>query len=127
MLAQLKSNLDSGHFRPIQEAAAAALRTDPAWIAQRNAIYAERLALLHAALSAVGFDAPKPRATLYLWAPIPADATSEALARDLLYATGVAVAPGTFFGPGGEGYLRFSVTAPTAQVREAATRLRAYF
>ncbi len=127
MLAQLKSNLDSGHFRPIQEAAAAALRTDPAWITQRNAIYAERLALLHAALTAVGFDAPKPRATLYLWAPIPANATSEALARDLLYATGVAVAPGTFFGPGGEGYLRFSVTAPTAQVREAATRLRAYF
>ena len=37
------------------------------------------------------------------------------------------LAPGTFFGPGGEGYLRFSVTAPTAQVREAATRLRAYF
>ncbi|NBD35682.1 MAG: aminotransferase class I/II-fold pyridoxal phosphate-dependent enzyme [Chloroflexi bacterium] len=127
MLAQLKSNLDSGHFRPIQEAAAAALRTDPAWVAQRNAIYAERLALLHEALTAVGFDAPKPRATLYLWAPIPANATSEALARDLLYATGVAVAPGAFFGPGGEGYLRFSVTAPTAQVREAAARLRAYF
>ncbi|MGC9330061.1 MAG: cytochrome c [Candidatus Hinthialibacter sp.] len=51
----------------------------------------------------------------------------EALARDLLYETGVSVAPGAFFGPGGEGYLRFSVTAPTPQVREAAARLRAYF
>jgi len=125
-LARLKSNVDSGHFRPVQEAAVAALRTDDVWIAGRNIVYAERMTLLHDALTATGLDAPKPRATLYLWAPIPTDETSEAFARALLYETGVAVAPGSFFGPGGEGYVRLSVTAPTTAVCDAAERLGGY-
>jgi LL-diaminopimelate aminotransferase len=126
-LAQLKSNVDSGHFRPVQEAATAALRTEADWIAGRNAVYAERMTLLHDALTAAGISVPRPRATLYLWAPIATDETSEAFARALLYETGVAVAPGSFFGPGGEGYVRISVTAPTPRVRDAAERLRRYF
>jgi aspartate/methionine/tyrosine aminotransferase len=44
----------------------------------------------------------------------------------VLNATGVALAPGSFFGPGGEGYVRISVTAPTQKIREAMDRLRRY-
>lgn len=123
MLARLKSNVDSGHFRPVQEAAVAALRTDVAWIAARNAVYAERLALLHEALTRVGWPISLPKATFYLWAPLPTGPSSKAFALDLLEATGVAVAPGAFFGAGGEGYVRLSVTAATERIVEAARRI----
>jgi LL-diaminopimelate aminotransferase len=146
-LAQLKSNVDSGIFRPIQEAAAHALRLEPHWIAERNLIYRERVELVLEGLEACGLEAGRPRATLYLWARIPDSqlvlrhsgdeagaraatdphlSASEVFAGAVLNATGVALAPGSFFGPGGEGYVRVSVTAPTSQIRDAMDRLRRY-
>jgi LL-diaminopimelate aminotransferase len=146
-LAQLKSNIDSGIFRPIQEAAAHALRLDPQWIAERNLIYRERLELVLEGLEACGLEADRPRATLYVWARVPDShlvlprsgdeegakdvmdtrlSASEGFAGAVLNATGVALAPGSFFGPGGEGYVRISVTAPTQKIREAMDRLRRY-
>ena len=78
-------------------------------------------------------EASRPRATFYVWARIPQPAegrvpsgwTSEKFALTLLERTGVAVAPGSFFGPAGEGYMRVSVSAPTPRVREAMERLTA--
>jgi LL-diaminopimelate aminotransferase len=122
-LAQIKSNVDSGIFRPLQEAAIQALATGPAWLASRNQIYQERMDILLEGLKAIGMRASRPRATLYVWAQVPSGKTSEEFARALLEKTGVAIAPGTFFGPAGEGYVRISVTAPTTQVREAMERL----
>jgi len=64
---------------------------------------------------------------LYVWARIPEPSwTPETFALKLLERTGVAITPGSFFGPGGEGYVRISVTAPTARVREAMQRLRRF-
>ena len=135
-LAQVKSNVDSGLFRPLQEAAIRALAVDPAWLAARNRLYQERLDIILDGLRAVGIAASRPRATLYVWAGIPErdgarDAkgedpgwTSEEFALELLRQTGVSVVPGTFFGPAGEGYVRVSVTAPTERIREAVQRLR---
>jgi LL-diaminopimelate aminotransferase len=127
-LTQVKSNIDSGIFRPLQEAAITALSTDPNWISARNRIYRERLDLLVDGLRGLGLGAEAPKATLYLWTAVPGGReggwTSETFAVTLLEETGVAVAPGSFFGPGGEGFIRISATAPTAQVREAAKRLR---
>ncbi len=131
-LAQVKSNIDSGMFRPLQEAAVAALSTDPDWIARRNRVYEERLELLVDGLRGMGLDAAVPGATLYLWTRVPgasdegSDWTAEGFASTLLRDTGVAVAPGSFFGPGGEGYIRISATAPTARIQEAALRLLAW-
>jgi LL-diaminopimelate aminotransferase len=133
-LAQVKSNVDSGLFRPLQEAAVRALSVDPAWLAARNSVYRERLEIVLDGLDAAGLEASFPRATLYVWARIPEPGegqvpsgwTSETFALALLERTGVAVAPGSFFGPGGEGYVRVSVTAPTARVREAMQRLRQF-
>jgi LL-diaminopimelate aminotransferase len=127
-LAQVKSNVDSGIFRPIQEAAVRALSTDSQWLASRNQVYQERLEIAVAELDSVGMRVSRPRATLYAWARIPDAAawTSEAFALALLERTGVAVAPGSFFGSAGEGYVRLSVTAPTARVREAMTRIRRF-
>ena len=125
-LAQVKSNVESGIFRPLQEAAAHALRIDPEWIEERNAIYHERLEILLGGLAAVGIIAPRPRAALYVWAKVPEAWQSEEFALSLLEGTGVAVAPGGFFGPSGEGYVRVSVTAPTDRVSEAMARLRGF-
>jgi LL-diaminopimelate aminotransferase len=122
-LAQIKSNVDSGIFRPLQEAAVRALSADPAWLAARNAVYQERIGIVLEALDAVGMKATRPRATLYVWARVPKGWGSEPFALALLEQTGVAIAPGLFFGPSGEGYVRLSVTAPTERVREAMTRL----
>jgi len=133
-LAQVKSNVDSGVFRPLQDAAIHALSVDTDWLSARNQVYRERLDIVLAGLEAAGMTAPRPRATLYVWARIPepggrqasAGWTAETFALKLLEHTGVAIVPGSFFGPGGEGYVRISVTAPTAQVREAMQRLRRF-
>jgi LL-diaminopimelate aminotransferase len=124
MLAQTKSNVDSGMFRPAQVAAIRALSVAPGWISQRNAIYKERMDLLLAGLDAIGLKASRPRATLYLWARLPEGRTSEGFALSVLDETGVALAPGRFFGARGEGYVRFSVTAPTSRLQEAVARFR---
>ncbi|MBN2003874.1 MAG: type II 3-dehydroquinate dehydratase [Anaerolineae bacterium] len=125
-LAQVKSNMDSGLFHPLQEAAIAALdNTTPAWLATRNALYRERFDILIEGMKALGMTAQPPQATLYLWAAIPAEwSSSEAFALAVMEQTGVVLAPGSFFGPAGEGYVRVSVTASTEAIREAVERMK---
>jgi LL-diaminopimelate aminotransferase len=125
-LAHVKANVDSGIFRPLQEAAIRSLTIDPAWVSRRNEVYRERLeAVLHG-LRAIGMEAAQPRATFYVWVRVPAGWTSETFALTLLEREGVAVAPGSFFGPAGEGYVRFSVVTPIARIREAMERMRRF-
>jgi LL-diaminopimelate aminotransferase len=140
-LGQVKSNFDSGVFRPVQDAAVRALSMDPDWISDRNRIYKNRLDIVLDALNAVGIETTRPSATLYLWVQIPDQfvpakqatytesietGSSEAFALSLLEKTGVALAPGSFFGPAGEGFVRISITAPTDRVQEAMRRLVSY-
>jgi len=123
LLAQLKSNSDSGIFLPIQAAATQALQIGSDWIEARNAVYRERLSLVVEAIRRAGLQADVPQATLYLWIKLPTGASSERVALYLLETTGISVAPGVFFGPSGEGHLRISVTSPTEQIAAAAERL----
>ena len=126
LLAQVKSNVDSGLFLPVQMAAIEALSLDPAWVSWRNGVYQERLAMILHGLAAAGLSSSRPRATLYVWALVPRGWSSEGFALALLQRTGVAVAPGSFFGPSGEGYVRLSVTAPADRIEEAMARLRQF-
>ena len=126
LLQRIKSNVDSGLFRPLQRAAVVALGTDEAWIEERNAIYQERLGILVDALATNGLVTELPWATHYLWTRIPDGEAAEPFALRLLSETGIAVAPGTFFGPGGEGFVRVSATTPTSRIREAGERLAAW-
>ena len=124
-LAQVKSNIDSGMFHPLQDAAVSALSVEPRWIADRNRLYRARLSVIVEGLRAVGFDAEMPDAALYVWVAVPeALGAAEDFARRLLKRAGVAVAPGPFFGAMGEGYIRISATAPTDRIQEAMQRLR---
>jgi LL-diaminopimelate aminotransferase len=125
-LAQVKSNVDSGIFRPLQEAAVLALSIAPEWLAARNEVYQERIEIVLEGLEALGMEPSRPHATLYVWVRVPQGWGSEKFALALLAQTGVSIAPGPFFGPSGEGYVRISVTAPTERVREAMERLRRF-
>jgi LL-diaminopimelate aminotransferase len=120
---KVKSNIDSGIFAGITAAGEAALRGDQSWLIERNALYARRRDMVLAGLAAIGIVAQPPKASLYVWAPVSEGWTSEAFATELLESTGVCFSPGTFFGAGGEGYLRISLGAPTARVEEAMRRL----
>ena len=125
-LARIKSNVDSSFMMPVQEAAVAALATEPGWVAERNAIYQERMTLMGDTLRELGLAVVNPRATLYFWVPVPAGYDAESFALALLHQVGVSVAPGSFFGAAGDHFVRMSVTAPTERVREAMERLRAF-
>ncbi len=123
-LGQVKTHMDSGLFRSLQEAAIEALRVEPEWIRRRNRLYQERIEVVLQGLRAAGMEANRPRAALYVWTHVPPAWRSEEFAQALLEG-GVAVAPGPFFGPAGEGYVRISITAATERIREAMERLLA--
>ncbi len=124
-LTRLKSNLDTGIFRPIQLAAVAALGLPASWLAERNAIYQRRRDRIVAACRRLGLATEKPEAGLYVWPRVPEGRTSAAFALELLERAAVAVTPGTNFGAGGEGYVRISLTAPDERIDEAVGRMEA--
>jgi LL-diaminopimelate aminotransferase len=123
-LGRTKTNIDSGIFLAIQEAAVAALTGDQSWLEERNAIYQERRDIIVHTLDEMGLKVARPQASLYVWPRVPAGYTSTGLATRLLDEAGVSVTPGITFGDHGEGYLRFSIGTPTDRVREAMERVR---
>jgi LL-diaminopimelate aminotransferase len=122
-LAQLKSNVDSGVFVPIQQAAAMALTDDQDWLKGRNAIYQGRRDMILDALPGLGLSADRSPATLYVWARLPEGYPSADYATRLLERAGVSLAPGVFFGSYGEGYVRMSLGTPTDRLAEALKRM----
>ncbi len=122
-LAQLKSNVDSGVFLPIQQAAATALTSDQSWLKDRNAIYQTRRDMILDALPGLGLSADRSSATLYVWARLPNGYPSADYATRLLETSGVSLAPGVFFGTYGEGYVRMSLGTPTDRLAEALRRM----
>jgi LL-diaminopimelate aminotransferase len=77
-----------------------------------------------AGLRAAGLDAPMPRATFYLWVPVPSGFDSVSFAAHLLERAGVVVTPGLGYGERGSSYIRLSLTAPDERVKEAIERIR---
>ena len=123
-LARTKTNIDSGIFRPIQDAATLALTGDQTWLTERNGIYRERRDLILAALHEAGLKADRPVASLYVWAHTPKGVSSGDLAARLLEECDVSVTPGSAFGKQGEGYFRISMGTSTTRIRQAMDRLK---
>ncbi len=123
-LGTVKTNVDSGIFRPVQDAAVAALTGDQSWLAERNAIYQERRDIVLEGFAQVGIEAHKPLATLYVWPQVPAGYTSSEFCDKLLLEAGVSVTPGNAFGARGEGFFRVSLGQKTDRIKEAMVRLR---
>ena len=103
--------------------AIAALTGDQSWIPQRNEIYARRRNKICDALQGFGIDAPRPKASLYIWAHVPQGYTSKSFSEHLLGSTGIAITPGSSYGAQGEGYFRMSLTVSDEQVEQACERL----
>lgn len=123
-LGKIKTNMDSGIFKAIQEAVIPAMDAPDEIINAQNAIYQVRRDIIVNGLTQLGWSIPTPSATFYIWAPIPRWAkNSESFAIDLLNQTGILVVPGNGYGPRGEGYFRISITSPDQRLHEAIARL----
>jgi len=132
-LAKLKSYLDYGSFQPIQIAATVAMNEASDFPREVNDVYRVRRDALVDGLNRIGWHVPRPRGTMFLWAPIPepyAEMTSIEFTTMLVQEAKVAVSPGAGFGPGGEGHVRFAlvendqrITQAIRQMRKALTKL----
>jgi alanine-synthesizing transaminase len=125
-LTKIKSYLDYGIFQPIQIAAAHALRGEQACVGETREVYRRRAEALVDGLHRAGWPVPAPRATMFVWAPVPGDYVgmgSMEFARHLLRESGVVVSPGVGFGREGEGHVRFALIEPEDRLREAGERV----
>ena len=122
-IAQVKNYIDTGAFLAVQAAGAAVLDRAEELSRGYVARFQERRDAMVGALRAEGFDVETPRATLYLWIPLPDGTASAAFQRRALEEVGVVTLPGTAFGAGAEGFFRIALTVATPRLVEAAQRL----
>jgi len=123
-LGQVKSNIDSGAFNAIQMAGIAALEGDQACVKEMQQTYQERRDLLIAGLRGVGLKPTVPKATFYVWCPVPQGYTSSEFTSLLLKECGIVTTPGSGFGAPGEGYVRMALTVGKERIGEAVARIR---
>lgn len=122
---KVKSNIDSGQFRPAMLAAVEALKCNSDWFDELNAVYARRRRVAERIMDALGctFD-PRQRG-LFLWGKIPdAAESSEKFADNILYNARVFITPGFIFGSNGERFIRISLCATEEKMEEALTRIK---
>ena len=124
LIGQLKTNIDSGIFQAVQWAAIEAMSGGDDETRAACTVYARRHRLVAETLNSLGWSIKPPRATFYVWAPVPKGYDSIGFASHVLDQVGVNITPGVGFGAHGEGYFRLSVTASDARLEEAMSRMR---
>ena len=122
-LGKIKSNIDSGAFNAVQIAGIAALDSDQSCVAENCRIYQERRDVLVRGLQKLGYDVDVPKATFYVWLPVPPGFTSMQFTAHLLEKAGIVTVPGVGFGEPGEGFVRLALTVPKERLEEALARL----
>jgi len=123
-LTQIKSNMDFGVFMAIQRAALAVLTGPQDYCSEAAATYRRRRDSFLEGMRALGYPVHTPKATLYVWLPIPRRfSNSLEFTAELLDKTGVVVSPGSGFGQAGEGYVRVALCVSEDRLREAARRM----
>jgi alanine-synthesizing transaminase len=129
-LARIKSYHDYGTFTPIQVAAIVALEGPQDCVEEVRMTYQKRRDVLCAGLQGVGWEVEIPKASMYIWAPIPETYRglgSLEFAKKLLADARVAVSPGIGFGQYGDTHVRFSLIENEARIRQALRGLREMF
>jgi len=129
-LARIKSYLDYGMFTPIQVAAIAALEGPQDCVQQISDMYCRRRNVLCEGLVTVGWEVEKPKATMFVWAPIPEyyrQMGSLEFSKKLLHDAKVAVAPGIGFGEYGDQYVRFGLIENEHRTRQAVRGIKEMF
>jgi LL-diaminopimelate aminotransferase len=122
-LGKVKSNIDSGVFEAVQRAAVAGFATPKADLQQLMSVYQERRDVIVNGLRSLGWPLTPPKATLYVWAPVPLGYTSTEFAALLLDKCMIVVAPGKVYGEAGEGFFRIALTVPKEQMQKAIERM----
>ena len=122
----VKDNIDNGSLRALQFAGTKALSIADEITPAINAVYQRRRDMVVDALTDSRWDIEKPKATMYIWAPVPPrfNGSSRAFATALLEEVGVVVTPGLGYGQWSEGYCRISLTYPDSVIEEAISRIR---
>jgi len=125
-LSQVKTNVDSGAFKAIQRAAIAGLNIPQQEITKKNEeVYAVRRNAIMSGLKELGWNFTAPKATMFVWAPIPTSFTSSAeFCEKLLDECGIVVSPGNAFGAVGEGFFRIAMTSEVPRIEEAFKRMK---
>ncbi len=129
-LARMKSYLDYGTFTPIQVAAITALEGPQECVREISDMYQRRRDALCNGLNAVGWEVEKPKATMFVWAPIPEPYRhlgSLEFSKRLLQEAKVAVSPGVGFGNYGDDHVRFSLIENEHRTRQAIRGIREMF
>jgi LL-diaminopimelate aminotransferase len=122
-LSKIKTFVDTGVFLGVQAAGVAALESWASWVPGNVSVFQCRRDVAVAALGRSGYEVRSPRATMYLWVPVPGGEASVDFARRALDQEGVMVLPGSSLGNGGEGFFRIALTVPEERLAEAASRL----
>ncbi|HID81417.1 MAG TPA: alanine transaminase [Chromatiales bacterium] len=129
-LARIKSYLDYGMFTPIQVASIAALDGDQSCVDDIREMYLRRRNVLCDGLNSVGWLVERPKATMFIWAPIPEpykEMGSLEFSKKLLTDAKVAVSPGVGFGQYGDDHVRFSLIENEHRTRQAIRGIRQMF
>ena len=130
LVALVKSTVDSGIFKVLQKAGAFAITDDgvEAHIQEVNKMYAHNQKVFVDGLKTLGWPVETmnpPKATFYLWMPIPINYTScVQFSQDILKKAGIVTVPGTAFGAHGEGYVRLSLVLPENELLEVIDRMK---
>jgi alanine-synthesizing transaminase len=129
-LARMKSYHDYGMFTPIQVASIIALEGPQDCVESVRRVYQGRRDVLCSGLKSVEWDIDVPKATMYVWAPIPQGydgMRSLEFSKKLLADARIAVAPGVGFGQYGDGHVRFALIENEARTRQALRGIREMF
>jgi len=122
ILSRVKSFVDTGAYMGIQYAAVAAIESWEKFLPANLEIFRDRRDAAVSAFRDAGFACESPKATMYLWIPLPEGVPSAQFADRLMEYEGVIVLPGSAFGSGGEGYFRVSFITSPDRLRESAVR-----
>ncbi|MBQ8227180.1 MAG: aminotransferase class I/II-fold pyridoxal phosphate-dependent enzyme [Bacteroidaceae bacterium] len=125
----VKSNIDSGTFRPLQLAAAQAFRNSDEWHTEANInVYARRRQTAESIMQALGCSYDPSQVGMFLWGRIPEHyADAEQLTERVLHEARVFITPGFIFGSNGQRYIRISLCANERRMSEALQRIRNVF
>ena len=123
---KVKSNIDSGMFKPLQEAAIVAMSLNEEWHQERNKVYENRRKHVFAIMDALGCSYDKNSIGMFVWGKIPDRYEKvESLTEQILHEANVFVTPGFIFGDGGERYIRISLCNSEEKIIEAEKRIKA--
>ncbi len=123
-ILKVKSNVDSGMYRPMMVAAAEALKTPKSWHDEMNVVYARRRVLAHKIMDTLNCKYDINQVGMFIWAKIPDNyENAGVIADEVLYQKNVFITPGFIFGDKGNRYIRISLCSPEAQLEEALKRI----